>query len=99
MGWLQVLLAAIAVILFWVDGSIVLPILAAVVGIGSFWSWGVMHNYATEEAKKRSDYSGGFYDITPHEGDSVPNWIAAISILFGLGSILAFIGSLVFWWL
>jgi hypothetical protein len=97
MGWLQVLLGAIAAILFWRDGSLVLAILAAVACIGSFWSWGVMHNYATEEAKKRSDYSGSFYDITPSEADSVPNWVAGVNILFGLFSLLAFLSSIVYW--
>lgn len=62
--------------------------LAILSGIGCFWSWGIMHNYATETAKRRSSYIGGFYDITPREADSVPNWVTGLNLIFAVVSLI-----------
>lgn len=40
-----------------------------------------MHNYATEEAKNRHNYSGEFYDLTKGEVDSAPNWLTVLNLL------------------
>ena len=80
MGWLPVSLAFVASALLYDTGHPVLLTLAIGSTVGCFWSWGIMHNYATEAAKRRSSYDGGFYDITEDEADSVPNWIAIVSI-------------------
>ena len=45
-----------------------------------------MHNYATEAAKKRESYSGGFYDFTESETGSIPHWLSTVN---SLGFIMA----------
>jgi hypothetical protein len=95
MGWLTVLFGVTAAVLFWIDGRVIFSILSIVDAFVAFWSWGVMHNYATEQAKKRSNYSGGFYDITPSEANAVPDWITNINMLASVISLLAIITSLI----
>jgi hypothetical protein len=85
MGWLSVVMGTgAAIILYGADGG---PLFwAALVATGlALWSWGVMHNFAIEAARKRSSFEGGFYDITEEEADSVPNWLAAVNLLATLG--------------
>ena len=61
------------------------PFTVAVLAVaGCLWSWGMMHNYATEMAMKHSSYRAGFFDLTEREIQSVPNWVAAMNILFTL---------------
>jgi hypothetical protein len=84
MGGVSVLISAIAAFLLFKTGHTVLMIFAIFVSIGCFWSWGVMHNFATESAKRRRNYRGGFHDITRQEAESVPNWIAGINMGFSL---------------
>jgi hypothetical protein len=80
MGFLGVIIAGIAAWLLWDNGwpFIVATIFVAII---EFWSWGVMHNYATEEAKNRHNYSGEFYDLTTGEVDSAPNWLTVLNLL------------------
>lgn len=59
MGWLSILLSAAASYLFFASGHTLLMVLALATAVGCFWSWGVMHNYATDAAKHRRDYTGG----------------------------------------
>ena len=51
----------------------------------ALWSWGVMHNFAVEAAKRRPSFRGDFYDITPAEADSVPDWLAIVNLIATLG--------------
>jgi len=95
MAWLSVLLSAVAAFLLFKSGYIVLMILAILAAIGCFWSWGVMHNYATELAKRRRNYTGGFYDITPKEAEAVPDWISRLNIGFSLLGLLLLITGIV----
>ncbi|MCG2815231.1 MAG: hypothetical protein L6425_04775 [Candidatus Aminicenantes bacterium] len=93
MGWLSVFLSGIAAFLLFKTGHTILMILSIVAAIGSLWSWGIMHNSATELAKRRANYTGGFYDITDQEAQSVPDWINIINIVFSLvGFVLLFTG-------
>ncbi len=69
MGWLSVLLSGIAAYLLFASGHTILMIVAITTAAGSLWSWGIMHNYATNAAKHRSDYTGGFYDFTNNPVD------------------------------
>ena len=95
MGWLSVLLSGVAAFLLFKTGHTVLMILAIIATIGCLWSWGVMHNFATESAKRRRNYRGGFYDIMPQEAESVPDWIARINIVFSLIGLLLLITGIV----
>jgi hypothetical protein len=54
-----------------------------------------MHTFATEVAKRRPNYTGSFYDITPKEADSVPNWIASLNIGFTVASLILFATALI----
>ena len=60
MGWLSVLVAIVAVVLLYGTEHGILFALAIACAAGCFWSWGIMHNYATNAAKKRSSYRGDF---------------------------------------
>ena len=91
MGWLGVVLGIVTAFLLWGTGHPVLLSLAILAAAGCFWSWGIMHNFATEMAKQRPSYKGGFYDITEAEANSVPNWITNLNILFTLVSVVLLI--------
>jgi hypothetical protein len=96
MGWLSLLLPSIAALLFYKMGHTILMALCIIVVIGCFWSRGVMHNYATEHAKLRSDYTGGFHDITKREAEAVPDWITTGNIIFSLMGLVLLITGIVF---
>lgn len=87
MGWFPVVVGLIACSLLYSTDSRIAFWVALVATIGTLWSYGVMHNFATEAAKRRANYKGGFYDITEREADSVPNSIAGLNLLFSLASI------------
>ena len=87
------MLSAIAALLFYKTNHLTLMILTIMVALGNFWSWGVMHNYATELAKRRQSYKGGFYDVRRQEAKAVPDWISWINMGFSIaGLILLIIG-------
>lgn len=95
MGWLPVLISSVAALLLFKTGHTILMVMAVVCIVGCFWSWGVMHNYATEFAKRRPTYSGEFYDLTNSEARAVPNWITVLNIIFTLlGLVLLIMGIL-----
>jgi protein-S-isoprenylcysteine O-methyltransferase Ste14 len=91
MGWFSVLISGAATVLMYKKMHIFLTILAFITLVVCFWSWGVMHNFATESAKKRRNYKGGFYDFTEKDIEAVPNWITWINMgfsLLGLGILI-----------
>lgn len=73
MGWLGALIGIVASVLFYREGSHALMWLALAVSAATLWSYGIMHNFAIEAAKRRPGFTGHFYDITPREADAVPN--------------------------
>ena len=95
MGWLPTLIALIASALLYDTGHPVLLGLAISATIGCFWSWGIMHNYGTEAAKKRSNYKGSFFDITEGEAQSVPNWVALANMSFSILALIALVSAVV----
>ena len=46
MGYLSVLIGAVAAFLFYITGHLALMILAIIVIFGNFWSWGVLRKEA-----------------------------------------------------
>ncbi len=86
MGWFQVAIGLVACILLYGTEHRIAFWVAVVATAGTLWSYGVMHNFATEAAKRRASYKGGFYDIIAKEADSVPNSIAGANLLFSLAS-------------
>jgi hypothetical protein len=46
MGFLSVLISAVAAFLFYITGHLELMLLAIIVVFGNFWSWGVLRNEA-----------------------------------------------------
>ena len=96
MGWLSVLLSGVAAFLLFKTGHTLLMVFAIVAAVGCFWSWGIMHNYATELAKRRSNYTAGFYDITNREAQAVPNWLATLNMIFTLAGVTLLIIGIVF---
>lgn len=75
-------------------GYAIFMIVAIIAAIGCFWSWGVMHNYATKFAKRRKNYKGGFYDFNLKEVEAVPDWITWINMGFSLLGIILLIGGI-----
>lgn len=86
MGFLGPIIGVGAAWLFFRDDSFWLGCIAAVLSLISFWTWGIMHNQATEAAKRRSSFRGGFSDFTASEVDAVNNKLAAINFLSTLGA-------------
>lgn len=96
MWWIYVLISEIGVFLFWKEQNNLLLIIGIIVLIGTVGSYGIMHNYATDEAKKRSSYIGGFNDFTTEEVESIPNWITSINMIMSIiGIILLVISVLI----
>jgi hypothetical protein len=58
MEYIGTALGVVAVLRLGDTGHPVLTGLAILVCVGARWSWGVMHNLATEEAKLRPGYKG-----------------------------------------
>lgn len=59
----------------------VLFYIAIIAFIAQFWSFGIMHNYATKAATQRSNYRGGFNDFTKKEALSVPDRITQMNMV------------------
>lgn len=96
MGWFSVVLSGIAALLLFKTGHTILMVIAIITAIGCFWSLGIMHNYATELAKRRPNYRGEFYDITHQEAQEVPDWISWINMAFSLLGLILLITGIVF---
>ncbi len=94
MGWLGPLLGIIALYLFYIKENIFLLIVAIIVTIICFWSWGIMHNYAVKEATRRRNYSGKFYDIEEDDLYIVPDWLTFINMISTIGNLALLIVSL-----
>ncbi len=56
MGFVSVLASIIAYVLVYGTGHIILLPLSILAIVGCLWSWGIMHNYATNQARKRDRY-------------------------------------------
>jgi hypothetical protein len=54
-GWISVIASLIATILLYGTGHLYLFIFAILITIACFWTFGIMHNYATNSAKSRHD--------------------------------------------
>jgi hypothetical protein len=54
-GLISVIICVLAATAFYGRGHPVLFWLSVVIAIISFWSWGIMHNFATQSAKRRHD--------------------------------------------
>ena len=92
MGWIGILINMAAVVFLWNNSSL-LFVMAMCSVVASFWSWGIMHNYAVEEANKRPDYTGEFHDLTPEEAATAPDWATKINMAsFVLGAVLLLVG-------
>lgn len=83
MGLIFVLISAVGAFRLYSAGGFFmwLSIVAAAI---SFWSLGVMHNYAVQAAEKRKTYTGGFYDFTPAEANAIPNRITDVNMVSSL---------------
>ncbi len=92
MGWLSVLICIIAATTMRTKGHTIFMIVAIIAAIVCFWSWGVMHNYANERAKRRRSYQG---DFTAEEVQSVPDWITWINMGFTILGITILVGGIV----
>lgn len=98
MGWFTTAISVFAAYLIYGTGHQILFFLAIIISIGCLWSWGIMHNFATDLARQRNNYTSDFRDITELEADAVPNWITGVNMGFSaLGLIMLAIGCVVAW--
>lgn len=89
MGWFSVLIGLSACILLYLVENWLAFWIALVVTIGVFWTYGVIHNYATESAKwhaanKGEEHTGGFYDFENHDLDAIPDWLAQVNMALSI---------------
>ena len=93
MGWLGVVISAIAAWLLWDDGWL-WRVLAVGVGMIELWSWLVMHNVAREaRAMFRPRNLGGFYNFTKHEATMVGDGITTINLVGFVAAVGLFIAG------
>ena len=94
MGWLGVVLSVTAA---WFLRDQGWPWLAAAIAVGvlELWSWGLMHNHAVEYAKQRPGYTGGFFDITPRDASSIPDWVTNVNMLGFVAAVGLLIAGLI----
>ncbi len=94
MGWLAIVCAASAALLYKVAGDSWLFWSSVAVGVIALWSYGIMHNYAMEAAKRRPGFRGHFNDITEQEANEAPNWLAAMNLLSSLAAFVLLIAAI-----
>ena len=79
------LVGVVACIILYAKESYGLLSFAIILTVINFWSWGIMHNFAVESAKRRpGGFSGGFFDFTNTDVDQIPDgfaWINAITAI------------------
>lgn len=98
MGLLFVLSGVVASYLHWTAGAIAMAILSAAATVLSFWSLGVMHNFAVEQARGRSSFRGGFGDFEPGELIPIPRWLTTLNFLSSLVVLVMLAWSVVRLW-
>jgi hypothetical protein len=94
MGWLSFLIGVVAAYLLYSEGSGALLTASLLLLALNFWTWGVMHNHATESARRRSSYTGGFADFIEADVDAVPNGVAIGNIVTSAGLLVLLIIAL-----
>lgn len=99
MGFFSVALAGAAAWLFARDGQSAWMWASIAVTVGCLWSYGLMHNYATNQAAQRRSYKGGFFDFLEDDLDAVPDWLTWINMGFALAALVALIGAAIASWL
>lgn len=99
MCWVPVAIASLAAYLLYKTDHTALMVVSTICAAGAFWSWGIMHNFAVEEAKRHRNYSGGFYDLTREEVYSVLNWLVVVNMVcLVLGVVLLVCGGVFLLW-
>jgi hypothetical protein len=94
MGWLIVIFGVGETYEFYSEGPALLASVAGLMTMLNCWSYGVMHNFAVEAAKRRPTYRGDFADFTDGEAAFVPGWVANVNLLTAL-TVLALLICLV----
>ncbi len=87
MGWLFVFAGVIASLFFYGLDQYILLIIAIVATVGTFWGYGVMHNFAINSASRRPGFRGGFSEIDERDADAAPDSITRINLAFSLTSL------------
>jgi hypothetical protein len=106
-GWINVIISAIAAYSFYRIDSMVLMAIAIANCILSFWSFGVMHNYASEARRSQAnrlrqnmELEGRLDSDATKRLDkfersvdprAVPNWISTISMVSFLFGVILLI--------
>jgi hypothetical protein len=91
MGFLSICVGAVAAWLLRNSGHDWLFWAAVAATVGAFWSFGIMHNYAIESAKKREGFTGGFYDLTSQDAAAAPDWATRVNILCSILIMMLFV--------
>lgn len=91
MGFVPVGLAILAAALSYRLSDTLEMWAAIIAAAGGLASYGIMHNFAVEAAKRRPGYRGGFSDFTEAEADAAPNWISIVNFAFSVLSLILLI--------
>lgn len=95
MGWLSIVAGIGAVVLFFFGEHTVLAGLAGISTAGSFWAHGVMHNFATESARRPRSFEGGFCDFNDRDLDADPNRLALANMATSLACFVPLIAAII----
>ncbi len=87
MGKLTVAVGLVACLMFFWQERYGLLGFAGICTVGTFWTYGIMHNYSIDAAAGRRSFRGTFREITPRDTEAVPNALALVNLVFSVASL------------
>lgn len=96
MGWVPVVIGVLAALILYQQDRPVLLVVAVVSAIGTFWTYGMMHNYAYYAAWLRRRHRGGEQGILAEDAETAPNGLAVANFLCTLVSVGLLVFALVY---
>jgi hypothetical protein len=88
-GWLTVALGVFVTYNFFRQDQAIWTAISGVTTLINFWSYGAMHNFAAEAARRRPRRDGQFSD---RDLVAVPNWLTNVNM-----GTAVIIGALLLW--
>jgi len=86
MGFLGPAIGAGAAWLLFTGDAFWLGCVAAAFALISLWTWGIMHNQATEAAKRRLGFRGDFFDFRASEIAAVSDKLTVLNFFSTFGA-------------
>ena len=79
MGVVAVAISIVTIWIWWPHGGIGLAV-AIAVGLAGFWSYGIIHNHAMQEAKDEPGFTGDFFDEALPKTKLPPKFLISINM-------------------